>query len=563
MSRFIVFFISGIFFLTLLESIVKADRLDDVTKELEALKKELSSKEANYQKLNSQLNDIRAKQGLVEIEIPKKEAEVKKGEQALAYQKNLLNARARNYYKNISKNLFSLVNLFIGEDLSKSLQNFFYQKALVDEDKNTIIKVVLYIKRVEETKAGLEQEKIRLADLRQEVNGQAAILNGEIAKTKSRVAELSVLQRQLIAQKLASLNISRSAASLGRCDSDLTNGRDPGFGPKFAFFTFGVPNRVGLNQWGAYGRAKAGQNEEEILRAYYDNFELKKDYSQDITINVDSHGSYKIEDYLKHIYEMPESWGDDGLAALKAQAIAARSYALAYTNNGSGSICPSESCQVFGDSEKGGRWNEAVEQTKGWVMVQAGSPIKAWYSSTHGGFVLSSGEIGWSSTSWTKHASDTSETVSSLSDLRDSGKAYDKDSPWFYCDWGSRSDYNKTAWLKVEETADIANVIMLARMDSSTSENIYQVDKPNPAGKQTWDFSRVRQELKNRGASPFNAIFDISVSADIGSGKTTSVTFSGDAGSQSFDGKEFKDFFNLRAPANIQIVGPLYNVEKR
>jgi hypothetical protein len=100
-------------------------------------------------------------------------------------------------------------------------------------------------------------------------------------------------------------------------------------------------------------------------------------------------------------------------------------------------------------------------------------------------------------------------------------------------------------------------------MDSSTSENIYQVDKPNPAGKQTWDFSRVRQELKNRGASPFNAIFDISVSADIGSGKTTSVTFSGDAGSQSFDGKEFKDFFNLRAPANIQIVGPLYNVEKR
>jgi hypothetical protein len=53
------------------------------------------------------------------------------------------------------------------------------------------------------------------------------------------------------------------------------------------------------------------------------------------------------------------------------------------------------------------------------------------------------------------------------------------------------------------------------------------------------------------------------VNADIGYGKTNGVTVQGDAGSQSFDGKEFKDFFNVRAPANIQIVGPLYNVEKR
>jgi hypothetical protein len=41
------------------------------------------------------------------------------------------------------------------------------------------------------------------------------------------------------------------------------------------------------------------------------------------------------------------------------------------------------------------------------------------------------------------------------------------------------------------------------------------------------------------------------------------VNFSGDAGNVSFDGKEFKDWFNLRAPANIQIIGPLYNIEKR
>ncbi|KKU34644.1 MAG: hypothetical protein UX50_C0015G0016, partial [Candidatus Beckwithbacteria bacterium GW2011_GWA1_46_30] len=39
----------------------------------------------------------------------------------------------------------------------------------------------------------------------------------------------------------------------------------------------------------------------------------------------------------------------------------------------------------------------------------------------------------------------------------------------------------------------------------------------------------------------------------------TQVTVDGVA----FTGSEFKDWFNLRAPANIQIVGPLYNVERR
>jgi peptidoglycan hydrolase-like amidase len=196
-------------------------------------------------------------------------------------------------------------------------------------------------------------------------------------------------------------------------------------------------------------------------------------------------------------------------------------------------------------------------------MVQGGNPIKAWFSSTHGGIVLSSGEIGWNSTSWTKHGSDTREGVSGLSELKDSNKAYDKESPWFYCDWGARSEYNKTAWLKADEIADIINIILLVRKDSSTTENLYQVDKPNPAGKETWGFDRVKQELRSRGETPFNSINEISISADVGGGRTTGVTATGDAGSRSFDGNEFKNFFNLRAPANIQIVGPLYNVERK
>jgi len=48
--------------------------------------------------------------------------------------------------------------------------------------------------------------------------------------------------------------------------------------------------------------------------------------------------------------------------------------------------------------------------------------------------------------------------------------------PLVYCDWGGRSDYNKTAWLKSDEVADIVNVVMLARADSSVNEHLYQTD---------------------------------------------------------------------------------------
>jgi len=267
-----------------------------------------------------------------------------------------------------------------------------------------------------------------------------------------------------------------------------------------------------------------------------------------------------LETYLLGVCEMPESWP---MEALKSQVIAARSYALAYTNNGADEICTTESCQVY-CGEKTGQWKTAVEETSGKVMVQNGNPIKAWYSSTHGGYIFSSGEIGWSGTDWTKHGNDFEGSVGSFDDLKN--KAYDKDSPWFYCDWGSRGD-SKTAWLRPQEVADIVNVILLVRKNSSNACFIYQTDKtpPSPDGKpctqtDNWSTDKVKQEL---GGGAYNNIESVSVNADFNSGKTTRVYVSGDGKKDDFDMNEFKDFFNLRAPANIQIVGPLFNVEKR
>ncbi len=529
--------------------IVRADELDDITKELDSLKKDLQDKEGNFQNLNKQLDDIRARVVFVETEIVKKEKEVRIGEAVLSYQRDLLNERARSYYKNINKNAISIINLLTSENLSLSLQHFFYQKTVVDQDRNAITKIVLYIKNLELKKAELVSENSRLAIINIEIDRQTKVLAGEISTTKQRVVELTAKQQQLIASRIAGLNLSRSAGSAIECVDDRK--LDPGFGSAFAFYTYGIPHRVGLNQYGAKGRADANQNYEDILKAYY-NYEFLQD--MDARIRVDGHTpDYSLEDYVKRIYEMPADWN---MEALKAQAIAARSFAMAYTNNGAGSICDSQDCQVFQDNEKGGRWNEAVDATRGKVMIASGKPIKAWFASTFGGYAHTSAEVWGGSTSWTKNFADTSSGVSSFSDLQ--SNAWDKESKCFYTAQGSRGGYNKSAWLKPSEVTDIANTLLLIKSKPDAGKHLYQIDKPNPDGTDNWDENRVKQEVSN----PFISVSSVSISADFNGGSTSSITISGNR-TETFNGAEWKDRFNLRAPANISIVGPLYSVETR
>lgn len=569
-------------FLLFISSPVRGDELDNITKQLADLKSSLSSSqqatatnETNLQHLLDQLNAIKVKITGVEQDIAQKEVDIQKGEQALAFQKKVLEQRTVSYYKNAQSSSLSLTDYIISTNLSNSLRNFFYQKTLVDDDKKAIIEIVLYVKSIEERKQALQEEKDKLAVLKDDVDKQSTFLAGEVAKSKQyeaqlsqQIAVLSARQQQLLAQKLAGLNIPLFAYNTqGGCSSDLNPSyKDPGFGgTKFGFFTFGVPNRVGLNQYGALGRAQDGESYDQILHAYY-NFDGYQDFSN-ITIKVnDSNGinsgniiwSGSLDDYVKRIYEVPDSWP---AAALDAQAIAARSYALAVTNNGSMSICANQNCQVFKSDPKGGNWDSAVNNTSNKAMMQGGQPVKAWFSSTHGGYIFSSGDIGWSQTPWTKRANDLRSSVNSFSDLQNN--AYDKDSPWFYCDWGGRSEYNNTAWLKSDEVADIVNVLSLVKRDSSTAVHLVQTDKPNSQGSDTWDAGRVKDELRNRGGSPYNSIDSIDISWDKDIGKTNSITVHGDAGATTFDAGDFKNYFNLRAPANIQIVGPLFNVERR
>jgi SpoIID/LytB domain protein len=113
-------------------------------------------------------------------------------------------------------------------------------------------------------------------------------------------------------------------------------------------------------------------------------------------------GELPFEEYLKGIAEVPRTWP---LAALKAQVVAARSYALAHIDRPDETgerlgyqLCATDACQVYrglgiSGGPYGARWERAVEQTTGEVLLYRGRPAETLYSSTSPGYTLGNDQV--------------------------------------------------------------------------------------------------------------------------------------------------------------------------
>lgn len=95
------------------------------------------------------------------------------------------------------------------------------------------------------------------------------------------------------------------------------------------------------------------------------------------------------EDYLRGVVptEMSAGWADQGGAdALRAQAIAARSYALAETRYPYAQTCDTQDCQAYsGTDREDSRSDAAVRDTAGQVLMRDGHLLRTEYSSAPNG----------------------------------------------------------------------------------------------------------------------------------------------------------------------------------
>ena len=107
-----------------------------------------------------------------------------------------------------------------------------------------------------------------------------------------------------------------------------------------------------------------------------------------------------FEQYLYSVVgsEMPSTWA---LEALKAQAIAARTYAVRqFKPNASFDICDSPACQAYeGLEAESPASRAAVDATRGIIAVYDGEPIDAVYSANMGGHTAASEDV------WTNRVS--------------------------------------------------------------------------------------------------------------------------------------------------------------
>ena len=239
----------------------------------------------------------------------------------------------------------------------------------------------------------------------------------------------------------------------------------------------------------------------------------------------------------------------------EAQAVAARSYALAYTDNGSGSICATESCQVYKPANKGGKWDEAVNATRGWVLIAGGKPFSAWYASTAGGYTFSYSHNGHT----TPGLWDTAKGREGWT-----SEAYEKivGSPWFYKAWyrlRSGGSYGRShPWLTETEFSDVVNALLIYKGNSGEVSHLSSLD----AGiSDTWSMAKVKEEAAKYGG-PVGKVSSVE-QVYSNDGYTKIVYLETDKGRKEFSGEDFKYMYNLRAPGAIGIKSSLFDIRRK
>lgn len=527
-----------------------------------------SAKKPHVDALRKMEADIAAFQErikLLEADIVKKAGAITLGEKELSGHLVLANRRIREFYiKGFQPTPFTM--LLSSSSIGSFLRTLAYQQTVINEDKKAITQTAVSVHGLEERKRNLEKERSTLSYLKEEMDKRAASVRklvGEASAYQSKltgiIGSLTALQESILNAKTGTFQTSVGDVPLAD-DTASRPDYNPGFSPAFAAFSFGAPHFKGMSQYGAFGRAKVGQNAEEILRAYYGDVEIKKDYDSGKQIGVAGFGRMDIETYVKRIYEMPGSWGDEGgMAALRAQAVAARSYALAWTREGTGGdICTTQACQVYKNANKGGKWEEAVNDTKGWVLYKNGKVVSSWYASTSGGFQESYNVLAYLHDGSTFNTPSFWDTPSGRSGW--TSAAYEKTagSPWFYKGWyrGSSGDNcgRSHPWLNSEEMADIINAWTVLFNGGGDSGRV------TPLGT-CWG-GNPYSTADLRGIGKYESVSGVSVTYSEG-GVTATVMFQTNKGSVSIAGNDFYKAFNLRAPGRIALKSGLYNIEKK
>jgi len=194
-----------------------------------------------------------------------------------------------------------------------------------------------------------------------------------------------------------------------------------------------------------------------------------------------------FETYLKGLAEIPGSWP---LEAVKAQAVAARSYAVRSMGKHAHSnydICDEVHCQYYSgyDKEQDAGWVQGVDATAGQVLTYGGQVAQCFYSSSCGGHTDNNEDV-WNGTP----------------------VPYLRGVPDPYC-----------------------------------------MDEANPHAHWTVTYTRGEMEalLNAHSGSYIGSLYSMDLSDRTPSGRVRTATFTGSAGSKTITGEQLRGYLKLRS----------------
>ena len=547
---------------------VQADEVEELQRQINELENLRKLSESATTPLEKEVNNLEARiqSARNSIVVARKQADelatnIASKEAALEVQYQIFSKRITKQYKRV-RTQSVLLTVLASQSATNLTKDLAYRESVKNQDNQFIRLLSGDIISLQRDKQKLDEDQKKLASLEKQLDAQASFFKAEIDKAKKyqqslsgQIATLTAKQKAIISARSGSFTTSAGNVPIG---SDY-NGSIAGFRENapagyFAVFSFGGhTHRKGMSQYGAKARAEAGQDYKTILQAYYGKEPVQKDTGGDISVS--GFGNLNFEErYLYGIAEMPSDWHPE---ALKAQAVAARTYAYRYKQDNK-TICTTEACQVFNNGKSTNppeAWKKAVQETRGMVLED----VTTFYSSTTGGYLTTSG---WDTTDksgsgeWTSRAWETKAN-----------------SPWFYKAWyrqgyaNSSSDCGRKPWLSEEEMADILNAYLLRQNNNGADMNRLlpvTIQSCSVGGQSGNPYSM--QELRSLVSNPVTSISGAPSVSHNDSGTTTQVRFATNRGELTLSGAEFKEIFNTRAPGYIAIPQSgfaFFNIERK
>jgi stage II sporulation protein D len=570
-------------------------------KELEAVMKEINSIVSSQGSLGTKIKELQAEKTKLETLVSGMKTDLDSATEQLKQQETDLEKLSEQYalnhalyYLETKKN--AGVMLFESNDLRDFLDRMLYfsvQDKVIATQKEYI---VTKQKGLQNQKSTIEAEQKQLQETLDDVNLKLSQLYAEQEQLNSRYRQSSSA-RQLLTSDLSQLSkkeqdiINKKAGSTvpgGNTGSSGSSGGTSTPGAGTVITTRGIDIFIGSERIASTDaevkvRAKndgsvlinkscSGCSSPEIAYQGFLIFDKNKrrtftGVEGTKTINVIN--DINVEQYLRGLGEMPAFWGradKNGLEALKAQVVAARTYAFRKMQNYRGigfDIYDTTDDQNYVGVNKiatsdGQYWDRAINETRNQAVVSGGAPISAFYSSSAGGHTISTEESS-SFGGYTSYA-------------RASPDRYQVDGGWR--DYGENvpnepGSAETSYWLPAgnraqspSEVADIANGAIF--LDPEADGTLVSADKrqlvtdPNNPG--FMNQAKLAEHLgANSVQNKVGTITSVKHVYDVGgqtiveySKHTKYVEISGEKGTVRVDGRAFRTSYNFRtADPNI------------